>query len=149
MYNIIVKDKERKSKSKTKFLRRKTKMEKRITARENFEAIKTFVVENGGNEDWVAFLDAQVAKLDAKAAKAKEKRAEKAAEPDPYLDAIAAVIGDEPITADEIVAKVDLEDLTRNKVTARIAKLEGVEKVEIKVDNGEGKTVRRVAYKRA
>ena len=124
-------------------------MEKRITARENFEAIKTFVEENGGAKDWVTFLDAQVVKLDAKAAKAKEKRAEKAAEPDPYLDAIAGVIGEEPITADEIVAKLNLEDLTRNKVTARIAKLEGVEKVDIKVENAEGKAVKRVAYKRA
>ena len=118
------------------------KMEKRVTARENFEAIKNFVIENGNNEDWVAFLDAQITKLDNKSAKAKEKRAEKAAEPDPFLDAIAGAIGDEPITADEIVAKLNLEDLTRNKVTSRIAKLEGIEKVDIKVENAEGKTVK-------
>lgn len=121
----------------------------KVTARENYEAIKNFVIENGGDDTWVDFLDAQITKLDARAAKAKEKRAEKAAEPDPFLDAIAGAIGDEPITADEIVAALGIEDLTRNKVTARIAKLEGVEKVDIKVENAEGKTVKRVAYKRA
>lgn len=121
----------------------------KVTARENYEAIKNFVIENGGDKAWADFLDAQITKLDARAAKAKEKRAEKAAEPDPFLDAIAGAIGDEPITADEIVAALGIEDLTRNKVTARIAKLEGVEKVDIKVENAEGKTVKRVAYKRA
>ena len=124
-------------------------MTKKITARENYVAIADFVKANGGDEAWVAFLNTQVEKLDAKAAKAKEKRAEKAAEPDPYIEAIAGAIGDEPITADEIVAKLDIEDLTKNKVTARIGKIEGVEKVDIKVENAEGKTVKRVAYVRA
>lgn len=124
-------------------------MTKKITARENYVAIADFVKANGGDEAWVAFLNTQVEKLDAKAAKAKEKRAEKAAEPDPYIEAIAGAIGDEPITADEIVAKLGIEDLTKNKVTARIGKIEGVEKVDIKVENAEGKTVKRVAYVRA
>jgi len=124
-------------------------MTKKITARENYVAIADFVKANGGDEAWVDFLKAQVEKLDAKAAKAKEKRAEKAAEPDPYIEAIAGAIGDEPITADEIVAKLGIEDLTKNKVTARIGKIEGIEKVDIKVENAEGKTVKRVAYVRA
>ena len=124
-------------------------MAKKITARENYIAIAEFVRANGGDEAWAAFLDAQVTKLDAKAKKAKAKRAEKAAEPDPFIEAIAGAIGEEPITADEIVAKLDIEDLTKNKVTARIGKIEGVEKVDIKVENAEGKTVKRVAYVKA
>lgn len=124
-------------------------MAKKITARENYIAIAEFVRANGGDEAWAAFLDAQVTKLDAKAEKAKAKRAEKAAEPDPFIEAIAGAIGDEPITADEIVAKLGIEDLTKNKVTARIGKIEGVEKVDIKVENAEGKTVKRVAYVKA
>ena len=124
-------------------------MAKKITARENYIAIAEFVRANGGDEAWAAFLDAQVTKLDAKAEKAKAKRAEKAAEPDPYIEAIAGAIGEEPITADEIVAKLGIEDLTKNKVTARIGKIEGVEKVDIKVENAEGKTVKRVAYVKA
>ena len=124
-------------------------MAKKITARENYIAIAEFVRANGGDEAWAEFLDAQVTKLDAKAEKAKAKRAEKAAEPDPFIEAIAGAIGDEPITADEIVAKLGIEDLTKNKVTARIGKIEGVEKVDIKVENAEGKTVKRVAYVKA
>ena len=124
-------------------------MTKKMTARENDVAIADFVKANGGDEAWVAFLNTQVEKLDAKAEKAKAKRAEKAAEPDPYIEAIAGAIGDEPITADEIVAKLGIEDLTKNKVTARIGKIEGVEKVDIKVENAEGKTVKRVAYVKA
>lgn len=124
-------------------------MAKKITARENYIAIAEFVKVNGGDEAWATFLENEVAKLDKKAEKAKAKRAEKAAEPDPYIDAIAGAIGDEPITADEIVAKLGIEDLTKNKVTARIGKLEGIEKVDIKVENAEGKTVKRVAYVKA
>lgn len=124
-------------------------MAKKITARENYIAIAEFVKANGGDAAWATFLENEVAKLDKKAEKAKAKRAEKAAEPDPYIDAIAGVIGDEPITADEIVAKLGIEDLTKNKVTARIGKLEGIEKVDIKVENAEGKTVKRVAYVKA
>lgn len=124
-------------------------MAKKITARENYIAIAEFVKANGGDEAWATFLENEVAKLDKKAEKAKAKRAEKAAEPDPYIEAIAGAIGDEPITADEIVAKLGIEDLTKNKVTARIGKLEGIEKVDIKVENAEGKTVKRVAYVKA
>lgn len=156
MYNINVKDKKRKnlsknkqSQSKSKNVKEKKTMAKKITARENYIAIAEFVRANGGDEAWAEFLDAQVTKLDAKAEKAKAKRAEKAAEPDPFIEAIAGAIGDEPITADEIVAKLGIEDLTKNKVTARIGKIEGVEKVDIKVENAEGKTVKRVAYVKA
>ena len=124
-------------------------MAKKITARENYIAIAEFVKANGGDEAWATFLENEVAKLDKKAEKAKAKRAEKAAEPDPYIEAIAGAIGDKPITADEIVAKLGIEDLTKNKVTARIGKLEGIEKVDIKVENAEGKTVKRVAYVKA
>lgn len=123
--------------------------EKKITAREYFEAIKTFVEENGGDAGYIDFLNTQIENLAKRAEKAKERRAAKAAEPDPYIDAIAKCIGDEPVTADEIVATLDIEDLTRNKVVARVNKLEGIEKVEVKFENEDGKTVKRVAYKRA
>ena len=38
-------------------------------------------------------------------------------------DAILAQIGNEPITVDEIVIALDSEEVTRNKVTARLGKL--------------------------
>ena len=46
-----------------------------MTKREKFEVIKTYVAEN---PEFVAFLDKEIKALDAKTAKAKTKRAEKA-----------------------------------------------------------------------
>lgn len=118
---------------------------KKTTSRDNFVAIKNFVVENGGDEAWVAFLDAQVAKLDKRNEYAKTKRAEKAEEPDELLDAIAAVLTTEPKTIDEILAEVEFEDVTKNKVSSRINKIPGIVKTEIKVEV-DGKKLRRAAY---
>lgn len=122
---------------------------KKVTARENFVTIKNIVAATEGTEELVAFLDKKIAEIDARAEKAKEKRAEKAAaKNDELVPAIAAVIGDEPITPDEIVAALGIEDLTRNKVTARIGKIEGIEKVDLTVEV-DGKKLKRTAYKRA
>lgn len=122
---------------------------KKVTARENFVAIKNIVAATENAEELVAFLDKKIAEIDARAEKAKEKRAAKAAEKnDELVPAIAAVIGDEPITPDEIVAALGIEDLTRNKVTARIGKVEGIEKVDITVEV-DGKKLKRTAYKKA
>ena len=118
---------------------------KKTTSRDNFVAIKNFVTENGGDEAWVTFLDEQVAKLDKRNEKAKAKRAEKAEEPDELLDAIAAVLTTEPKTIDEILAEVEFEDATKNKVSSRINKIPGVVKTEIKVEV-DGKKLRRAAY---
>lgn len=120
-------------------------MEKRITARENFEAIANYIKENGGNADWVTFIEAQIEKLDKRAVKAKAKRAEKAAEPDEILDAIKAALTYEPQTVEEILAKIEVADVTKNKVTARIGKIAGVVKGEAKIEI-DGKKVKRVTY---
>ena len=121
---------------------------KKTTARENYVDIKNIVAAVEGTEELVAFLDKKIEEIDKRAVRAKEKRAEKAAEKnDELVPAIAAVIGDEPITPDEIVAALGIEDLTRNKVTGRINKIEGIEKVDITVEV-DGKKLKRVAYKR-
>lgn len=114
---------------------------KKVTARENFVTIKNIVAATEGTAELVAFLDKKIAEIDARAAKAAEKN-------DELVPAIAAVIGDEPITPDEIVAALGIEDLTRNKVTARIGKVEGIEKVDITVEV-DGKKLKRTAYKKA
>ena len=123
-------------------------MKNEKTTREYFEAIRAFVIENGGNDEFEAFLTTKITQLEDRAKRAKEKRAEKTAEPDPYIDAIAGVLGEEPMTADEIIAALGIEDLTKNKVTARIGKIEGVEKVDIKVEV-DGKKLKRTAYVKA
>ena len=122
---------------------------KKTTARENFVDIKNIVAAVEGTEELVAFLDKNIADIDKRAERAKVKRAEKAAEKnDELVSAIASVIGAEPITPDEIVAALGIEDLTRNKVTSRVGKIEGIEKVDITVEV-DGKKLKRTAYKRA
>lgn len=119
---------------------------KKVTARENYEAIVKFVEENGGDAAYIEFLNKQIATLDKRAESAKAKRAEKQAGPDELLDAIKAVLTSEPKTIDEILAEVDYEDATKNKVSARLAKIEGIVKTEVKIETEDGKKLRRAAY---
>lgn len=76
------------------------------------------------------FVNKEIASLDAKAAKAKERAAAKKAEPDALADAVYAVLTTEPQTIDEITSAVDA---SRNKVVARLTKLKEAGKIE-KVD---------------
>ena len=95
----------------------------------------------------VEFIDAQVALLDAKAEKAKERAAQKKAETDELKAVVAAVLTDELQTADEIAAQVEGEDISKQKVVSRLTALvkDGVAvKEEVKVDSK-----KKMAYKLA
>ena len=96
------------------------------------------------NADVVAFCEKKIAALDAKAQKAKERAAKKAAEGDELMEAIANVLTDEPMTLAEIVDAVGADGLTPNKVSPRAKKL--VEagravKTEVAKPEGKGKLV--------
>ena len=99
------------------------KEEKRITKRDNYEALKEIVeksnVENA--EMLVEFINKQIEMIDNKSAKAKEKAAEKRAE-------IKSVLTNEYQTVDAITAQIEGEDITKAKVVARLTQL---------VNNGE------------
>ena len=73
------------------------------------------------------------------------KRAEKKKqESDALTDRIYALLDEDLITVDEILEELDDEEVTRNKVTARLGKLVKAGKVEkesVKVDGN-----RRMAY---
>ena len=126
-------------------------MEK-ITKREMFEAIKkTF--ETGSCEFEadvvIAFCDKEIASLDAKAAKAKERAAAKKAEGDALKDAVAAALTEDFAVIADIAAKVDVEDATVAKVTYRLTALvkDGVaKKEEVTVEGAEGKKRKVMAY---
>lgn len=95
----------------------------------------------------VEFIDAQVALLDAKAEKAKERAAQKKAETDELKAVVAAVLTDELQTADDITAQVEGEDISKQKIVSRLTALvkDGVAvKEEIKVDSK-----KKMAYKLA
>ena len=130
-------------------------MEK-ITKREMFEAIKETFETGSCKYDAAtvtAFCDKEIASLDAKAAKAKERAAAKKAEADVLMDQVQDALTDEFQTIADIaavVAEVN-EDATVSKITYRLTKLveAGVaEKTQVTVPATETSKARKVqAYK--
>ena len=80
-------------------------------------------------KDVQEFLEKQVAQIDAKAVKAKERAAKAKAEGDELTKAVEAVITGKFQTADAITEQVDFEDVTKSKVVARVTKLVAAGKV--------------------
>ena len=130
-------------------------MEK-ITKREMFEAIKeTFETGICKFDAKVVtdFCDKEIASLDAKAAKAKERAAAKKAEADVLMDQVKDVLTDEFQTIADIAAAVATvnPDATVSKATYRLTKLveaEIAEKTQITVPATETTKARKVqAYR--
>ena len=137
-------------------------MEK-ITKRAMFEAIKG-LAESGAlhmqdfneaiSDSAVAeFCENEIALLDKKAVKAKERAATKKAEGDELTEAVRAAMSIEefePIA--DIAARIEGEDVTVAKVQYRLTQLVKngeAEKEQITVPGGEGQKARKImAYKR-
>lgn len=126
----------------------------KITKREIFTKIKEFVETGSTDVDpavLAEFCDKEIAALEAKAAKAKERAAKKAAEGDPLKDAILATLTDEFVPIANIVAVLSEndEDVTVGKVTYRLTSLvkDGkAQKQEITVEtNGKKRKVQGYA----
>ena len=126
-------------------------MEK-ITKREMFEAIKeTFETGKCKYEADVvtAFCDKEIASLDSKAAKAKERAAAKKAEADVLMDQVRdALTGEFQTIADIAAAVAEVNaDATVSKVTYRLTKLVEVgdaEKTDVSVPGVDGGKARKV-----
>ena len=104
-------------------------------------------------EALTAFAENEIALLDKKAVKAKERAATKKAEGDELTDAVRAAMSAEefePIA--DIAARIEGEDVTVAKVQYRLGQLVKngeAEKVQITVPGGEGQKARKImAYKR-
>lgn len=132
-------------------------MEK-VTKREMYEAIKASVVTGEPckySVEMVAeFCDKEIAALDKRAEKAKERSAAKKVEADELMDKVAGVLTDEYQTIADIagVLTAEDEDITVAKITYRLTKLVesgAVEKTQISIPGKEkGERARRVqAYK--
>lgn len=130
-------------------------MEK-LTKRSVYEALLK-MVETGTleitEEDLKTFCENEIALLDKKAEKAKERAATKRAEGDALTDAVrSALTGEfEPIA--DIAARIEGEDVTVSKITYRLGQLakngEAV-KEQITIPGSEGQKARKVmAYKLA
>ena len=109
-------------------------MEKKITHSEIYGIIKEAMADNALV---VEFCDSQIEKLANKAAKAKERAAEKRAAGDELYAAVVDCVGTDPVTADTVLTMLDGDDLTVAKVRARLSQgvANGVlAKESIKVD---------------
>ena len=110
------------------------------------EMVLAAVEDQAQQDELVEFIDKQIETLEKRKVAAAE-RAEKKKASDAMTDAILAQIGDELITVDEIVVALDSEEVTRNKVTARLGKLVKagtIVKEAVKVDGN-----KRMAYRLA
>ena len=118
-------------------------MEK-MTQKEIFGLIKETCADN---EVIVEFCDAQIAKLDAKAEKAKVKAAEKKAAGDELYAVIVSTLTNDLQTAEAVLEQLEGDELTVAKVRARLSQAvkNGVAaKESVKID---GKA--KVCYKLA
>lgn len=127
-------------------------MEKKVTKRENFEAIIA-VLNEAGREDLAKVIEHEIELLDAKSSKAKATAAKKKAEGDALRDAVQAVLTDEFATIKEITDKVEFDgfDGSQAKVQYRLNALVSAEiAVKEQVSVGEGEAKRKLmAYKLA
>lgn len=87
------------------------------------EMVLAAVEDQAQQDELVEFIDKQIETLEKRKVAAAERAERKKAESDAMTDAILAQIGNELITVDEIVIALDSEEVTRNKVTARLGKL--------------------------
>lgn len=111
------------------------------------EMVMAAVEDQAQQDELVEFIDKQVETLEKRKVAAAERAAKKKVESDALTDSILAQIGENLITVDEIVVALDSEDVTRNKVTARLGKLVKagmIVKETVKVDGN-----KRMAYRLA
>lgn len=100
----------------------------KITKKEFYAALRTMVegIEAVGEipaDKVLEFIDTQVAQIDAKAGKAKERAAKNKAAGDELRAEVFAHITEEFQTADAITEVVVGEDITKAKVIARLTQL--------------------------
>ena len=129
----------------------------KITKRERFESIKALVkavgpVEGIDTEGIVAFCDKEIVALDTRAAKAKERAAEKRAEGDELQAAVLEALTDELSTRQDVTDRIDGEDVTVAKVGYRLSQLVKAGKAvkeEITIAGEDGKNRKVAAYRLA
>jgi hypothetical protein len=120
-------------------------MEKKITKRDNFNAIIEVLIE-AGREDLAKVIEHEIELLDNKAAKAKATAAKKKTEGDALSDAVAAALTDEFCTIADITDKVVFDgEVSTAKVQYRLNDLvkRGIATKE-QVTVGEGESKRKL-----
>lgn len=104
-------------------------MEKKLTKKDYYVMLKDIVRGDTNSEmtsgqlDLINFIDKQIASIETKAEKAKEKAAEKKVNGDELREVVQSVLTDEYQTIDTIVSQIEGEEITKAKVTARLTSL--------------------------
>lgn len=95
-------------------------MENKMTKKEMFNLIAELLADNA---DVVAFCSDEIAKLDAKAEKARARAAEKKAIGDELYTAVIGCVGTDLVTAEDVLAMFENEDgeLTVAKIRAKLS----------------------------
>lgn len=115
----------------------------KVTNAMRFESLKA-LAEAAGDADLVAFCDAQLASIAAKAEKAKIRAEEKRKAGDELQATILSLLTDEPQTKDDICAAINDPEITPAKVVARmknLVKFGQAEKAMAKTEEGKKVTV--------
>lgn len=123
-------------------------MSKKVTKKEMFNFIAEALADNA---EVVEFCNKEIALLDKKAEKAKERAAKKRAEGDELKDVIQGVLTAEPqVAADVVETLVGMGvETTVGKVIYRLNALvkEGVaEKEDVVIETPDGKKAKRKAF---
>lgn len=112
----------------------------KMTKVDYFEQLADIVeasdVEN--KEDILKFIQGSIETLENRKRAAQERAEKKKSEPDELADAVKAVLSGELQTADDIAAQIEGEDVTKQKVVARLTKMVNagiVRKDSVKTDD--------------
>ena len=114
---------------------------KKLTKKNYYGMLKDIVLTSDvdNKEELEAFIDRQIEIIDNKAEKAKERAAEKKAEGDELRAAIKSVLTEDYQSADDILAQLEGEDLSKAKIIARLTQLVNngdAEKAQAKAEDG-------------
>lgn len=85
------------------------------------EIVENAEVEN--KEGILKFIEGSIETLENRKRAAQERAEKKKTEPDELSDAVKAVLTNELQTADEIVAQIEGEDVTKQKIVSRLTKM--------------------------
>ena len=124
--------------------------EKKLTKKDMFLQIRD-ILETKDIEDkegLIEFVDNQIASLEKKAVKAKEKAAEKRAVGDELKDLVKSLLTNDYQTINDLLEQIDGADVTRAKVQARVTALVNdgyAEKADVETEAGKTAKAYRIA----
>ena len=122
--------------------------DKKLTKKDYYNEILSILTEKDESQELIDFVQNQIATLDKRAEKAKERAAEKRAEGDELRETVKSVLTNDFQTVENIVSAINDEEISKAKVIARLTQLVTlgeVEKTDVKSDDGKTRKAYRLA----